>query len=314
MAIFLPLPVDPAWDPYEFAAQMTGRQFLALEQRLDHGGLLEEVTASKRFRSAQLAKAADLPTLRRWLVNGWSTEVVLDLSGGLVKDAGGATLQWIFPQAYYAVFASSLAYFQAAGFTETSHAGVQRRFAQVAKGRSHPPSLRFAMEGTSDALKPTGLKPAVEPAPIHFRPHDSGSIDRKIYQFLKTTREYDLKSKAHDMDFRTRAGKPRKRLEAEHWRDADKKLGPTGLLHLLYRKRIKANYREMDAFLESGFQPDTLFTSLKRLVRCVSFVHECLIARSTGKKWYRATVDDYLRSTNAPFLEKRATTVLDLCG
>jgi hypothetical protein len=307
------MPVDPDWTDLEFAAQMTGRQFRAIELRICTRELFAQLPVCRKFKRAKKSVACDLGEVRRWLLNAWNTELLMQLSGPVVEDAGGPTLQWLFPQAYYAAYASALAFFQVAGYTEVAHTAVQRRFAGLAFNGQYPPIISFTLDGPPKSLTCDQLDPADESRPIYFHPGDSGSIDRKLYQFLKTTREIGLKKKADDLEFETAAGEPRKRFRDEDWKETSEALGKTGLLHLLYRKRIKANYREMDAFLDSGFPPKTLWQSLKNIVSAVGYVHECLICRAVGKGWYRATIDEHLAASEAGFLQRRRNRVLDIC-
>lgn len=308
------MPVDASWSPAEFAAQMTARQFLALRERLDHAELLNEVGACTRFRAPKRGKNADPRVARRWMINGWNTEVVLGLSEPLIAEGGGASLQWVFPQAYYALFASTLSFFQSAGFTESSHSSVQGKFGELVTKGDLPASLSFALGGTSRHPMPYGLAPAEEPSPIHFQPGKRESVDRKILQFLSSTREFDLKSKRTDLrgQLLTKRGKPAKRLTEAHWAYIAGRVPPTNLLNLLYRKRIKANYREMDAFLECDMDPTYLYEAIVRVVRCACFANECLTARALGASWYQRAVAAYSQTSKRVFLEERSTVVLGL--
>ncbi|MEQ9568914.1 MAG: hypothetical protein RLN75_01885, partial [Longimicrobiales bacterium] len=148
---------------------------------------------------------------------------------------------------------------------------------------------------------------------IHYHPGSRRSADRKILQFLGSTREFELKSKRAGLkkQLLTKAGKPAKRLTEAHWGYVAERLPPTNLLHLLYRKRIKANYREMDAFLECDMDPSLIYQAVVRVVRCACFVNECLVARTLGADWYRSAVSGYARNSNSVFLEQRSATVLE---
>jgi transcriptional antiterminator NusG len=79
---------------------------------------------------------------------------MLRMTAELLSDQqGGYALQWAFPQAYYACYSVALAYFQAAGFTESKHttvippisdAEVARLTSQISEGTLKPkPKVQF---------------------------------------------------------------------------------------------------------------------------------------------------------------------------
>lgn len=71
---------------------------------------------------------------------------------------------------------------------------------------------------------------------IDFQKDDPKSWDKQIEQFLRSTREIELKKKKSDLKLKTKTGKKRVSYREEHWGEVSSKLGATGLLCLLYRK------------------------------------------------------------------------------
>ncbi|MEQ9398334.1 MAG: hypothetical protein RJQ04_04115 [Longimicrobiales bacterium] len=274
---------------------------------------MTQVAAAPRFERPRESRSCDRARVRQWLVNSWTTEKVLHASEPLLEDAGATVLQWAFPQCYYACFASTMAFFQTAGYTESSHTAVIRKSAELAIAQQYPAAMAFAVSGTKKNQELYGLTPHDhESAAIQFDPSDPGSVDLKIAQFLRSTHEHALDAKKKDLRLRTATGTVRKNLREEHWKTVAAKVGPTGLLALLYRKRIKANYGEIDAFTESGMNPGGVYQSLVRVSTIVSFVHECLIARALGD-WYASVVGDWFKHIDAPFLEARRAVITELC-
>lgn len=313
MPIVIPPPVDREWEGDRFAAEMTDRQFRSIETRIDPLRFPEEVAALPRAQSGSPSSACNPQLARRWLLNGWNTEHILSQSWPVLEGAGGAALQWSFPQAYYAVFAHTLAFFQVAGFSETSHAAVQRKFAELVAKGEYPPSLTFYATGTKKNMLFHGLEPNEGDLPsIHFNPNDEGSTDRHIAQFLRSTRKTCLDSRKATLKLRTKKGAVRRRYREEDWRVASERQGPTTLLCFLYRKRIKANYRDIDTFTAEGFDPTRIGQALETIVRSLALTHETFIAARLGREWYRDLAEKYLASCESDGLSSRKETVLKL--
>jgi hypothetical protein len=89
-------------------------------------------------------------------------------------------------------------------------------------------------------------------------------------------------------------------------------LGPTALLSLLYRKRIKANYQDIDTFLHSELQPEPLYKHLLGIVGGVNFVHEVFIARALGDDFLRQTLDSIPSAKGR--IERRLRVVNELAS
>jgi hypothetical protein len=62
-------------------------------------------------------------------------------------------------------------------------------------------------------------------------------------------------------------------------------------MSFLYRKRIKANYRDIDSFLHEALDPVQLSRDLNRVVNSVNFVHECFVASALGPDFLASSVD-----------------------
>jgi hypothetical protein len=88
------------------------------------------------------------------------------------------------------------------------------------------------------------------------------------------------------MHFKTKHGKRKKSLTNEDWGKVGDSLGRTSLLSLLYRKRIKSNYGDIDTFLNPNIIAAPLFKNLIHVVSCLNFTHELTIARAIGLPAY----------------------------
>lgn len=269
---------DPLW----FAARMTNCQFGALAIRLAPEQIAAEMASLLRKRPPTKGQRCAPQQIAKWLRNGWSTEQLLRFNQvGLSGDALRHSLHWAFPQAYYSAFAVCLAYFKAVGFTEESHAGTIRKFGSEAASGRYPRSLSFAAVG-GKRIDFINLSSVNLPTSLSFDPDDQESVDGQLAQFLRSTRKEDLKARKADMKIRNTRGRVKRALSEADWEAISMRLGPTSLMSLLYRKRIKANYRDIDTFLHDELKVETLYEHVLRTVGALNFVHEVLIASVLG--------------------------------
>lgn len=206
----------------------------------------------------------------------------------LAEDALRHSLQWAFPQAYYSVFAITLASFKAVGYTEESHAAVIRKFGTEAKAQKYP--TRCCALAVGHPPTTVGLAPFRLPHSLAYDPTDANSVDAQLGQFLCATRRHDLTEKKRDIPVKTKSGKRRKAFRPEHWTLVSDALGPTSLLSLLYRKRIKANYRDIDTFVHADLDAQALYGDLITTASTLNFVHEVIVRCALGKRVFDAAL------------------------
>ncbi|MBX9856660.1 MAG: hypothetical protein K2Y26_14135 [Gemmatimonadaceae bacterium] len=265
---------------------MTQVQFAALAHRCSKLDAPRDVVAATRFRDLRSGALLNRSAVSKWLRNGWNTEHLLRQNASLLEgDALRSSLQWAFAQAYYSAYTITCALFNAAGFPEQSHASVIQRQARLAIAGYYPKALAFALDGA----KPPefhGLLECALPSPLHFDFSNDAVADMHIRGFLKGTRSTDLKERRQSMQksFRTKRGTPKKQLSANEWAEVSKRHGPTGLLSLLYRKRIKANYREIDTFISEHLDARALYEDLIQVVAAINSAHELMIAKVVGQQ------------------------------
>jgi hypothetical protein len=289
------VPLIPAWesadDEVRFAARMTMSQFAALAVRLEIDAVVRETEAILHCRQMSASASCEPTTVARWLINGWSTEYLLCINQAAFAetDALRHSLHWTFPQAYYCVFSVALGYFKAVGFPEIAHKAVLRKFAQEIVDGKYPRAMAFAVSGgKADAF--SGLRATSLPTSITFRPDDLDLVDGQIAQYLRATRMHDLKAKKQDLKLKTKKGARKKSLRQADWEEVSHKMGPTALLHLLYRKRIKANYHDIETFLHPVMNPHAMYAHLLAVVDAVNFVHEAFVVTVMGSAFVRDTL------------------------
>lgn len=280
-----------ASDDEGYAARMTNAQFSALRCRLTAKAVLTELKQLACVAKITKGKRCDVSTVSRWLVNGWNTEFLMRINANALKnDALRHSLHWAFPQAYYSVFAVTQAYFKSVGFTEDSHTSTIRKVGSEMASGKYPASLSFLAIG-APPFSFAGLDAGANSTSLHLDIADPHSVDAQITQFLRATRKIDLKQKKPDLKFKTRQGAPKKSLTLREWGLVADKLGPTCVLSLLYRKRIKANYRDIDSLLHPELDAPSLHADLTGVVAAINYVHEAFVLKALGPRAFAAAID-----------------------
>ncbi len=268
-------------DKTKYAARMTNIQFKALARRLDRDVVASEIPRLLASHRIEKGRSYDPVIVRRWLLNGWNTEQLLRVNRRILDgDALRHSLHWAFPQAYYSVFAITLAYFKSVGYTEDSHGAVIRKFGAEAATKKYPAAL--CAIASSSPPTPIGVKLYKLDHSLQYDDQLPDTVDGQLAQFLCATRKLDLAEKKRDIRIETKRGRRRISFRPEDWAKVSTALGYTSILSLLYRKRIKANYRDIDTFLHDELQVEPLFLDLLNIVSTLNLVHEVLIAKALG--------------------------------
>lgn len=301
-------------EPDQFAAEMTARQFRALRAHLHPSRISHEVAELRRVTAPTLSRSANRQEVRKWLFNGWNTEHILSVTAVIMdNDANPSALQWSFPQAYYSAYAVTFAFFKTAGFTESSHAGVIKKFGSLVAAGEYPSSLGFYADGHGATTGVHRLSPATDESPFALDVSKPASVEKHIAQFLNGTRQEHLEEKKAEMKFKTLVGTRKKRLNAAEWQKVAETLGMTSFLSLLYRKRIKANYRDIDTIAFAGIDAPALHENLIRCVAALNYVHEAFIAAAWGWDDYAELVDDFTSRCGLELLHRRAQHLKRTC-
>lgn len=298
-------------DDLAFRARMTQVQFAALAIRCSGESALNELVQIPFFQRFKGSATTDLSEVRKWIINGWNTECLLRINlRALTGDALRNSLQWAFPQAYYSVFTIATAFFKVAGYTESSHTSVIRKFGAEAKLGKYPRTISFLADGGKTRIYQNIARVNLTSS-LEFDRDDSSIVDTQICQFLNATRKRDLVEKKIQMPFRTKQGTVKERLTPLEWDRVSSTLGPTSILSLLYRKRIKSNYRDIDTFLSEDLMAGALYDDLIQVVSCLNLVHEAFVARAVGLNHYTMFAEA-LSSNDHDFVRERQLRIARL--
>jgi uncharacterized protein (UPF0332 family) len=270
----------------DFAALTTNRQFLALRVKLDQKSLLDELKNLSHLNRLRSKRSSHKQEVRKWMVNGWSTEKMIKVNKeNLDGDALLQAVHWVFPQAYYSIYACLQAYLKAKGAPHETHASVRKEFAKFAEQGKYPDLISFLAKGERYSIVFENIKDYGKESSISLDIDDEESVESMICSFLRATRKYFLDEMREKRNFTTKSGNKKERLSEEERKDVSSSVGPTSLIDLIYRKRIKSNYDEIDTFHSDDIDAMGIHKSLRKITSCLNFVHEVYVASIMGYNW-----------------------------
>lgn len=272
------------------------------------GGLLPGVAAAVKAQPWSTRTPAGTKTLTNRgaeiLRNGWATEVLLNsprvLGGG---DLIAFANLWAPVQAYYAVFEAFSAFAMAVSGSAPpkSHAGLLSWAGSNVANATTP----FVMPWTARVVGPPGAYAFAgfgsitpDPAISNLSAPTAANAPHLLALALKTTREgqIDEHRERWRQGLKTKAGTPRKTLPRSVLLANAARMSPTTLFDLLWRLRVRSNYKEGDALLSGSLGPAdaaTFHDALSEIVAATLLTIEIFMAHIIGK----------------PVLERCATTL-----
>ncbi len=257
----------------------------------------------KYFNELKLQnKDFEISGCKKLLWNSWSTEY----SFGLAKTIDSTeyykySLHWNFPQAYYSIYLNMTAFHETQGKATDAHEKSIKIFGNSVKDGHYPKCISFYAAGLHNVFSynnldlyggfPKGYSSLV----TNSTPEE---YQLQIANFLKTTRKQnaeDKKSrlKSNDNRFQTQSGGFTKQFKERHWNILYETIPVTTILNMLYRLRIKANYHDVEAFINAKIDFKQFHNSLGVIINCLNFVHEAYICKSIGLKEYEKMLDGF---------------------
>lgn len=297
----------PKIEEINFRAKMTKVQLDAIGVKLNRGTIISQLRNLKYLKDFRKCSVCDLQAIKKLLRNGWNTEYLLlttadNYDGELLQHS----LHWAFPQTYYSVFCICTAFLKVAGYNEESHKSVIKKVGLLMHQGKYPEAISFLCTDY-DSNTYINISKVTLPSTIYFKPTPE-IVNTQICQFLKATRKIDLNERKFKMGFKTKDKKNKIRLNPMEWKKVSDSIGYTNILNLLYRKRIKANYHEIDTLLSSSLNPNVAYNNLIHIVEIMNMVHEAFIIKGLGEQIYA----QFMQGLNEPVksrLEKRMLTI-----
>lgn len=292
-----PTDAERAFETYRFYLVWIQRLLIRDQKKWQTFG---DVCLAKT-KTLQGMKDVDEAWIRRWLKIAWNTEYLLTVA---LESTDASLLrisnQWVPIQAYYAIYsASEAAAYAIDGHSADGHAKTLRKMTEhfVKVGLS---PWNKAFEGPigrdgkchKPVNFPTGLT-----FPSNLSRHEVDPV-AMLGTCLRAEHSNRVREGWH--------ASGRKKFEFDP--------GFTGLLHFLYRLRVKSNYRDVEIFVNEA--PDE---SVREFAQAVGFVvfrtllyEEIILVRRCKKKTILALMDEYiLLNPAAGRLQKRREFIAD---
>lgn len=289
-------------DP-DFRAITTSKQVMALglyadslvKDRTSWEQWLEEI----KLRDRKLIDAKRVADL---LTNAWNTERLLHITKEQFSGSrDGWIAQWAFPQAYYAAFNSTLAFFECAGHPETGHAGVRKKIGTLASLSKLGPGFNVFADRGKTEVSVTGINSScTDFNSSSLNVSDPENIKRHVISNLENTRIVFLKEHNQKNPIKNARRENKKRLSAQEWTGVSDRIGKTSWLCLLYRKRIKSNYRDIDTFLSEDLDLSSILEGLCLFISAYCLMCEVYVSKYLGLSIY----EDKLVMLNPVQLER----------
>lgn len=249
-----------------------------------------------KTKQLQGATTRDTNWIRSQMRLAWNTEHLLRTTPSQHVDLLRISNQWAPVQAYYAVYCSTEAVLHALdGDIIRNHAGALRKIqAYFAKTAISPWNVCFT--GASGRER-DGIGSRNLPEGLHL-PNNLQRNYADPLAMIGTCLRAEHGNRINDDWDRTRSGCRKYAFDP----------GPTGLLHFLYRLRIRANYRDVDVFLADAADDDIV--SFRRSLQGMCFAAlltlEVVLIRKMKKKPVRGLMQEYLQANpEAKTLEER---------
>ena len=230
--------------------------------------------------------------VRKLLWNSWSTEYAYRIGEKIDNpEYYKFSLHWNFPQAYYSVYLSLTAFHETQGTANDQHEKSIKLFGNSIKDNHYPKAISFYSSGLKNEFEFTGFKT------FNGFPKDNSVLGKvecledaeiQLATFLKTTRRKNAEDKKdrlkrqNDKRFHNAKKEFRKSLTKRHWDIIYATIPITSIFNLLYRLRIKANYRDIESFINADIDFKKFHSSLGELIYYLNFLHEAYIAKTIG--------------------------------
>ena len=290
-------------------SQMFFNRFFAIDFHLQANVDRHRCKKNVYYNSLKMRNNAfNLDECRKLLWNSWSTEYAFLLTGTVDSDEYYKfALHWNFPQAYYSVYLNMTAFHQTQGVANDQHEKSIKLFGNSIKDGHYPEALSFYAKGSFKATIYNGM-PEFQNISRDFsglaKIRTIQEAQMQIAKFLKSTREKNAEHKREkleqnkDKKFLTKSGLFKKNFLAADWNMIYSTIPETTLLNLMYRLRIKANYHDVEAFINADIDFKVFHECLGRIINYLNFVHEAYLVKVIGSGEYEKILNGFPNHMN----------------
>lgn len=242
-------------------------------------------------------------TLQKLLGNSWSTEYAFQIANEVNNsDYYKFSIHWSFPQAYYSVYLAMTAFHETQSIANDQHEKSIKLFGNSIKDDHYPAAISFYCKGLHEDFEYSGLPNFTTlPADFSVLSNINSIVDaeNQIAAFLKSTRKSNAEhkrerlQKSNDRRFLTANGIFRKNFRKQDWDLIYESIPQTTLCNMLYRLRIKANYRDVEAFIHADINFKEFHINIGKIVGYLNFVHEAYICKIIGIENYKSLINSF---------------------
>lgn len=194
------------------------------------------------------------------------------------------------------------AFHETQGIANEQHEKSIKLFGNSAKDKHYPSACGFYCSGLKDEFEYSELNT------FKGFPKDNSPLTKieclkdaelQVATFLKTTRKQnandkrDRFEKQNDKRFLNGKNEFRKAFGKNHWDIIYGTIPETSIFNLLYRLRIKANYRDIESFINADIDFKSFHSSLGEIIYYLNFVHEAYIVKAIGKEAFEKILYEF---------------------
>jgi hypothetical protein len=256
----------------------------------------------------------ELEKCKKLLWNAWSTEYAFLLTSQSDNvDFFRFAMHWHFPQVYYSIYLAMTAFHETQGVANENHEKSIKLFGTSLKDGHYPKALRYYTKGNYNELEYTGFDSFVD-FPKDYNPlskvQNKQDAELHLANFLKSTRIQNAENKrkraekehSKNVFFQNRKGELVKKFAKKHWDKVYEAIPETTIFNIMYRLRIKANYHDIETFMNADIDFKLFHEYLGNIVHYMNFIHEAYIHKAIGDMAYKKILFDF----NGHIIENRA--------
>jgi hypothetical protein len=246
-------------------------------------------------------KQFDIDKCKKLLWNCWSTENAFSIAipdDSFYKFA----LHWHFPQVYYSIYLAMTAFHETQGVANENHEKTIKIFGNSIKNNHYPDCISYYSKGLYKEFNYHGIE---HPDSTGFSAlagvKSSEDIELQIKSFLKSTRVQNAENKrkrgekefSKRAEFQNKEGELVKSFQKKHWNLIYSTIPETTILNLLYRLRIKANYHDIETFINADLDFKLFHQKLGEILSYLNFIHEAYFCKAVGKELYEDVLEGF---------------------
>jgi hypothetical protein len=256
-----------------------------------------------------------IDSVRKLLWNSWSTEYAFSITSFANNDEFYKfALHWNFPQAYYSIYLSMTAFHETQGIANEQHEKSIKLFGNSVKDGHYPDAISFFCKGLHDNFEFMGIDnfkgfPTDYSGLSNVNSLDDAQIH--IASFLKSTRKKNAEAKREklkaikDKKFLNAKGDFREKFTKSHWDLIYQTIPETTILNIMYRLRIKANYHDVETFINADIDFRIFHNCLSKIIDYLNFIHEAYICKVVGQTEYEKILNGFPSHLNEETAKKR---------